>query len=311
MFQLVELSIHDLNTKGPWLAWSEAPSPLLQHSVRCHGVLHPVLVDASASQPALVDGWGRLQILQAAGQRTILCLDIGPATPQDRFFHHLAANLHKPRTEARLVAAARAAQRLEVPWEALWSVLGLAPRSREVRLTQAWVQLPLAWDPLLAGGQACLAAAEHLADLASQDHDALFPLVAAYGWSQSALIQLLTLLVHIQRRDQLPLAAIVERLDMDGGRHLSPKDAMERLLQRARHIRYPERTRLEAQWQKAARNIPLPTPWRMERTDAFETVGVELRATVRSPEEVRQAASALQGCAASSAWDQLFAVGEA
>lgn len=297
-----------VEASGPWLPWSAAPCPELAASVASCGILHPVLVDASGQRPLLVDGYGRLELARAAGS-DVLALDLGPLTPAQRLAHHLAANLHKPRTDARLAAACRAALELGLSLDAALAMLQLHPKTKTARLLAAWMRLPPAWDRFLAAGHACLAVAEALARLAPTDLAALMPVVAAYAWSQGALGNLLTWLTEAARREGVPLAMLVAGLGLDAVQKLSPQDAMARLLEAARRRRYPELTGLEDRWHEAARAVGLPAPWRLVRPDQFETGAVELRLRVSRPEDVAAAAAALAGCAQAPAWRDLLEVG--
>lgn len=296
-----------IDATGPWLVWSEAPSPELAASLARSGVLSPILVDASQEPVLLVDGLGRLRA--AHDTAPVLCLDIGPLSPQKRLEHHLAANFHKPRTEARLVTAARRASSLGVAWDDALALLAVHPHSKTARLLTAWLSLPASWDQWIVRGHACLAVAPILAKLPPDDLAALTPVVAAYAWSQTSLAQLVSWLQETAQRTEQTLRDLVSCLEIETAGQLSPKDAMARILEAARRLRYPELCRLEEAWHAAAKGIGLPRPWRMERTDQFETGHVELRLRVTRPEDVAAAAKALERCAHHPGWAALVEIG--
>ncbi|BDV00327.1 hypothetical protein TDMWS_04120 [Thermodesulfomicrobium sp. WS] len=298
-------SPQSIDATGPWLVWSEAPSPELAASLARSGVLSPILVDASQEPVLLVDGLGRLR----AGHDQVLCLDVGPLSPQGRLECHLAANFHKPRTEARLVTAARSASTLGMAWDDTLALLAVHPHSKTARLLAAWLALPASWDQWIVRGHACLTVAPILAKLPPDDLTALTPVVAAYAWSQASLAQLVSWLQETAQRTEQPLRDLVSCLGIEAAGQLSPKDAMARILEAARRLRYPELCRLEEAWHAAAKSIGLPRPWRMERTDQFETGHVELRLRVTRPEDVAAAAKALERCARHPGWAALMEIG--
>lgn len=298
-------SAQHIDATGPWLVWSEAPSPERTASLTRSGILSPILVDASQEPALLVDGLARLRV----AQDQILCLDVGPLSPQRRLERHLAANSHKPRTEARLVTAARTARALEMAWDEVLSLLAVHPHSKTARLLAAWLSLPASWDQWIVRGHACLTVAPILAKLPPDDLTALTPVVAAYAWSQASLAQLVSWLQETAQRTEQPLRDLVSCLGIEAAGQLSPKDAMARILEAARRLRYPELCRLEEAWHAAAKSIGLPRPWRMERTDQFETGHVELRLRVTRPEDVAAAAKALERCARHPGWAALMEIG--
>lgn len=296
-----------MDTTGPWLVWSEEPSPALAASVARVGMLSPVLVDASQGTVLLVDGYGRLRAAQNPCQ--VLCLDVGPLSPQQRLAYHLTANFHKSRTEARLVAAARAASTLQMAWDDLLDLLALHPHSKTARLLAAWISLPRTWDQWIFQGHACLAVAPILATFSPEDLKGLEPVVAAYAWSQGSLSQLIVWLQETTRRTGQALRDLILHLGLKEAAHLSPKDAMAKILQTARRLRYPTLCQLEETWLATAKSIGLPRSWRMKRTDQFETGNVELRLRITRPEDVAAAAKALEHCAQHPGWEALLEIG--
>lgn len=308
--RLLRLPPATIDTAGSWLPWSEAPSPELKANVERWGILHPILVDASADRPVLLDGLARLQLAQAT-EHDLLALDVGPLSPSERLIHHLAANFHKPPTEARLIAACRAATSLGSTVEEALAILHLHPKTKTARLLADWLTLPPTWDTWLARGHACLAAAPLLARLTAEERAAVEPLLAAYAWSQGALINLLSWLTEAACRDNVPMPKLVAQLSLEDVHQLSPQDAMARLLAVAKRLRYPERSRLEARWSEAVRALHLPAPWQIHRTDEFETGTVELRLRIAQPAEVAAAAAALAQQAQSTAWQDILEVGRA
>lgn len=288
----------DIDASGPWLFWSSPPSPALRRSLERHGQLVPVLVDTSGDAPVLVAGAARVAALADAG-REALCLDLGPLDATGKGLAYLHSNLGPEPTDIRVVAAMRYFRSIPgCDMAPALESLALAPRSKRLRLVEAWLSLPTGWDRHLDGVP--LACAELLAGFPPQDLTALEPLFDGLSWSRGNAVNLLTWLRETCLRDGMDAAALLRDCGVDGilAEGLSPKDAMTRISQQVRQRRFPRLSTLERDFAEAARRVATGTRWRIVQPDQFESNAVEMTVRARNVGEIRAAGAELARIAA-------------
>lgn len=295
-----------IDTTGPWLFWSAPPSPALRRSLERHGQLEPVLVDAGGAAPVLVAGAARVAALLDAG-KDVLCLDLGPLDPAARGLAYLQSNIGGEPTDAQLVAALRYFSAIPAADMApVLESLGLEPRSKRLRLAEAWLSMPADRDRLLTSVP--LACAELLAGFPAGELAELEPLFDGLSWSRGNAVNLLTWLRETCQRDGLRAGALLDdcclRDILAAG--LSPKDAMARITQEVRLRRYPQLSALEREFAETTRRVAAGTRWRLSQPDQFESDAVELTARVKSPDELRAASAELARMAAREDLKALF-----
>jgi ParB family chromosome partitioning protein len=296
----------DIDASGPWIFWSAPPSPALRRSLERHGQMAPVLVDMSGGAPVLVAGAARVAALADMG-REVLCLDLGPLDDAGKGLAYLQSNLGPEPTDVRVVAAMRYFR--SIPGCDMGPVLeslDLAPRSKRLRLVEAWLSLPTGWDRHLDG--APLACAELLASFSEQDLAALEALFDGLSWSRGNAVNLLTWLRETCLRDGAGAAALLQDCGVGGilAEGLSPKDAMTRISQQVRLRRFPRLSAMERDFAEAARRVAAGTRWRIVQPDQFESDAVEMTVRVRNVDELRAAGAELARLASREDLDGLF-----
>ena len=295
-----------IDTTGSWLFWSAPPSPALRRSLERHGQLVPVLVDASGGVPELLAGFARVTALLDAG-KDVLCLDLGSLDPAARGLAYLQSNIGGEPTDAQIVAALRYFQSLpEADMDPVLQSLGLEPRSKRLRLAQAWLTMPAEQDRLL--DSVPLACAELLAGFPARELAELEPLFEGLSWSRGNAVNLLTWLRETCLRDGVGVGSLLDDCGLRDilAAGLSPKDAMARIAQEVRLRRYPRLSALEREFAEAARRVSAGTRWRLIQPDQFESDAVELAARVKNPAELRAASAELARMAAREDLADLF-----
>lgn len=301
----------DVDANGPWLFWSAPPSPALRASLERHGQLVPVLVDAAGERPVLVAGAARTAVMSELGG-DVLCLDIGAQTDEARGLAYVQSNADRELTDGHVVQAMRYFLSLpECGMAQVLESLGLDERSKRLRLIRSWLRLPRHWDGLLCSGALPLACADLLETFAPADLAALEPLFATLSWSRGNAVNVLAWIREICARDGVGAAAVLDGLGLEQllATGLSPKDAMGRITQEARRLRYPRLTGMERNFAETARKVSAGTGWRVTQPDFFESDAVELSVRVTSPDELRMAGEELVRMAARQDLDDLFPAG--
>lgn len=296
----------DIDASGPWLFWSVSPSPALRRSLERHGQLEPVMVDASGGTPVLVAGAARIAALADAG-REALCLDLGPLDDAEKGLAYLQSNLGPEPSDVRIVAAMRYFRSIPgCDMTPILESLDLAPRSKRLRLAEAWMTLPAGWDRHLDGVP--LACAELLAGFSSGDLAALEPLFDGLSWSRGNAVNILTWLRETCLRDGAAAAALLQDCGVSGilAEGLSPKDTMTRISQQVRQRRFPRLSAMEREFAETARRVAAGTRWRIVQPDQFESDAVELAVRVRNADELRAASTELARLAAREDLAALF-----
>lgn len=308
---MLRCAVSDIEVGGSWLFWSAPPSPSLRRSLKNHGQLMPVLVDAGGARPVLVAGAARVAALAELG-REILCLDLGTLSDEARGLAYVRSNAGAELTDGQLVLAMRYFNALpDVDMAAVLEALDLEARSKRLRLIRSWLTLPTRWDEFLGTGAAPLACADVLEAFAPSDLAALEALFATLSWSRGNAVNVLTWIREICARDGVCVQGV---LDGVGLREilavgLSPKDAMTRILHEARLRRYPVLSDMERDFAETARRISAGTRWRVVQPDVFESNAVELSVRLTSPEGFRAASAELARIASREDLDGLFPEG--
>lgn len=302
------LSADAIDTGGPWLFWSALPDDILIRSLKERGQIIPVLIDTSGHVPALVAGAGQVAALKQM-KRDVLCLDIGPLSDLDKGLAYLHAHLGRSLKDGQIVAALRYFQaRQALAVDAVWTALNLEPRSGRGRLVQAWLTLPEIWDAALNDDRIPLACAEFLAVLPPADTEALLPLFTHLSWSRGNAVNLCAWVREIALRDGSNVTSVLAACSANDmlTTTLSPKDAMSRLVQAVRLLRYPCLSSLERAFAETARQLEAGTHWRLCRADHFETPAVDISIRVNNLADLQRASEELSRMAKSDVAKELF-----
>lgn len=298
----------EVEAKGEWLFWSQEPSLVLEQSIKTHGQLLPILVDASGTRPVLVAGFARLKVLTALG-KNVFCLDLGAQSQWDKGLIYLAANSQMVMDDSCLIQALRFFHTLDhARLGEVFIPLNLDPRSRRARLALTWLELPRTWDRLLFLGHIPMVGADLLRGIDSSDLNALFLLFSTLSWSRSGAVNILTWIKEIMIRETKKasevLAAICFQEILDA--RLSPKDSMAKISAEIWRLRFPHLSALEQKFCNAAQNITSQTRWQLSQIDQFESNFVDIRTRVSSRKELEHAIAELEAMATNKIWAEFF-----
>lgn len=293
--------------------WSAEPDERLADSIARHGQLTPLLARESDQGMALVSGATRLSVLRELG-RDVHVRIVEADTPLDRGLLYLADNGHRPLDDGMRLAALRYFAPLLGPdklAETIFPHLGIKARSKDAKLLLAWLDLPATWQDHLTAGRVPLAAATVLARLDGDDLDAVEPLFAAFSWSRSNAVNLLTWFHETGRMQDIPVRQVMEQAGVFDllTQGLSPKDAIARIVTAVRQARYPTLAGLEATFASTARDLTTGTRWRLNQPDSFETGAAELTVRVADRAQLAQALEDLEAMSEATGWDTLFTLG--
>ncbi|SDB59757.1 hypothetical protein SAMN05660653_03050 [Desulfonatronum thiosulfatophilum] len=301
----------NLDRSGAALFWARPASEELCFSLREMGQLDPVLVRPGGDGYRLLSGYQRVDALCRMNEPiTAHCMD-GPTDPVGDGLLYLHANFLRDVDDVMRIQALRYFQSLLTPDEMARRVavlLRLQPRSGAWQRHLAWLRLPRTWDVHLQAGNIPLAAGQILEQFSRADLDALEPCFRNLKWSQGRAVQWLTFLREISLREGWTLERILEIASsaqiLEAG--LSPQDTLQRLVAQARKLRYPNLTELERQFEDLNSELLGSSRWTLTPSQDFETDQVELRLRARTPQDIKDAALALQKAAASDDLPQLF-----
>ncbi len=310
-----------LKSHGPWLFPNPRPTGGLELSLRTRGQLHPLLATEEAHGPMLIDGARRAACLAALGRKALVHFIRAPRD-LDKGLVFLAANdFHLLGDQApprfllpvlRFFEPRLDEQELE---RILPPALGLDPRSRLWTRLRQWTAVFRECAPFeehVRAGHLDLSCIETLSRMDEADRDALEPFFRALSWSAGASRQLVTLLHETAQGRRRSVGQLIAESGLDAilDQELSPRDAMARILDAVRNLRYPQRSRLERNFTRLATELSAGTPWRMEPDPQFETEALTVSARLRSPEEARKAAARLLEMAESPLWRSLSGLGD-
>ena len=309
--KLVHYPAARIDASGPWLFWAAAPSPGLVRSLENHGQLVPVIIDDSGPVPLLVAGSARVVALAGMG-RDVLCLDFGALDGTARGLAYLQSNIDREPDDAQVVAAMRYFRTIpNVDMDPVYRSLGLEPKSKRLRLIEAWLTLPESWDRHL--GSLPLACAQILAAYPGDELPQLEPLLDGLSWSRGNAVNLVTWIRETCLRDRTETGAMLDSCNMTEilAAGLSPKDTMARITHEVRRKRFPHLSAMEKDFAETVRKISVGTRWRLAQPDQFESDTVELSVRVKSPADFRTLSAELAAIAAREDLDGLFPMEEA
>ena len=326
--QSLFLHPRDLDITAPHLFWAGPPDEALTASLAVLGQTTPALAVLTEGRPILAAGARRAAALRQLRGRTLAALVVDPQAPPEDApacpepgedslelrlgLYYLASNMGRLVTEPMLVAAARyfAAHGTAETFVRLAGPYLFAPGDRRERLVTRWLDLPPAFDALLADGHVPLGAGELLAGLDAGTLTALLPLLGAMRWSRGTLANALSWLTEAARREGQPPAVLLGRsgaLDL-ATRGLSPNDLAAGVLAALRRLRYPATTTLEARFAALSRKLLQGSRVKLKPSQGFEADAVTVEVTVKKPAELSRAAAELAAMAVSPMLPRLLAV---
>lgn len=298
---------------GEHLFWSENPTESLRISIRQLGQTTPVLAQETDAGLELVAGYARLAALRELGEPVLARLVSG-ADAADKGILYLTDNGLRPLDEGmRLRALGYFKPLMDEDRLAreIFPLLGVKPKSKDARLLLAWLDLPANWQALLDSGNVPLVAGETLLRMNEADRNAVEPLFSTLSWSRSNAVNMLTWLFEAGKMTAKPVADVMESAGLNGivAQGLSPKDGIARLTTAMKAARYPELSRLQDDFAKAAKELTAGTRWRMSQPNNFETGGAELTVQIKDADQLLRAVRELETMAGMSPWKTLWKLG--
>jgi len=306
------LSPADIDCSGPWLLHPESPVEKLIPSLKKHGQLVPVLAVEESGRTLLVAGRSRVSAASKLGMDVLVrYIDAGDET--SKAVLHLEENSARSTDESVKLAAVRFfAARMdaaELP-KTVAPLLGIKPKSRDMKFWLDWMELEPEYDELLKLGHIPLAAVSVLIKLDEADRAALISFFEKLSWSRSNAVNFLTWLYETSRRENKTIVELISVPAFEAARESeSPKDAVTRFCKAAKELRYPNLSELEKVHNKIVSEICAGTKWRVEPVGSFETGEVMIQTRFKSREMMEKAMADLESIAKFSGWEELFELG--
>lgn len=310
---------------GSWLFPLCEPDLRLADSLASHGQLTPLLVTENRNRFSLVDGVRRLRLLQQLG-REVLTRVVDAPQETEKGLIRLATNQvaetarQSPQYLLPMLRFFQARMEASALDRELPPLLGLEARSRPWKLLRQWcdAMAPLErekdaeWEEHLHKGRLPLSCVQPLLRFDARQREMLAPFFRELSWSTGGGRELLTLLFESAQGqgkslEELLAAAELKEFLQAG---LSPKDAMTRILERARTLRFPQKTALDARFATIARELCAKTAWTLQPEQNYESDAVYLSTRIRNQKDVVTAAAQLQEMADSARWQELATIAQ-
>ncbi|WP_320176232.1 ParB/RepB/Spo0J family partition protein [Maridesulfovibrio sp.] len=302
----------DIDCSGPWLLHPESPFEKLIPSLKKHGQLVPVLAVEESGKILLVAGRARVSAASKLGL-DVLVRYIDAADDISKAVLHLEENSARLADESLKLSVVRFfAARIdaaELP-NIVAPLLGLKPKSRDMKFWLDWMELELEYDELLKLGHIPLAAVSVLIKLDEPDRTALVRFFEKLSWSRSNAVNFLTWLYETSRRENKSIVELISAPAFDSaGESESPKDAVSRFCKSAKELCYPTLSELEKVHCKIVSEICAGTKWRVEPVGSFETGEVMIQTRFKNREMMEKAMADLESIFKFSGWEDLFELG--
>lgn len=301
----------EVDTTGSWLFWAKPPDDALLRSIAEQGQLEPVLITEEKRIPILVAGYKRVLACRVL-EREVLALPLGQLEWATKGRIYLESNRQCCPDVSDLVLAGRYFYSLLETRDLrglLQEIAGEDAGKKLPELITTWLRLAPEWDELLRYGHIPVQAAETLVRLGPEDLASLRPFFRDLRWSKNNALRFLTWLEEAASRERTTLSLLIEwnGLQRTLEQKLSPKDKIQRLVQRAREIRYPYLCGLEAEFASITKEMGSTCPWQISPDTSFESDRVHLAVSLGSPQELQNAARELNRLLEDGVLDRIWA----
>lgn len=308
-FEILDAQILDID--GAWILWPQEPDDSLCASISRQGQIAPVVAVRENGCVKVVAGYRR--VLAARKLDISVKAVIIDADPVERGLLYIQENSGRIPDDSMKLAAMRFFHPL-IDGKRLQSevapMLGIKPKSRDMKLWLAWLGLAGKYDRLLSSGSVPLAAANILSFFAESDLEVLAPFFSNLNWSRSNAVNFLTWLYEYSRHSGKSISETVALENLrPRGEDENPKDAVARLTAHARSIRYPHLSGLEADFLRLSTEISSGTGWRISQTGNFEGGDSEITFRIRSRADLEKALASLGDISSSDLWEKLWNLG--
>lgn len=311
--EIITAPVSTVRSDGEHLFWTTNPTESLRISIGQLGQTTPVLAQEENGGLELIAGLGRVTVMKALDEPVLMRLVSG-ANSVDKGILYLTDNASRPIDDGMRLAALRYFKPLMDEKALATEILprlGVKPKSKDARLLLAWLDLPETWQELLSKGFVPLAAADVLTRMTDADRNAVKPLFSGFSWSRSNAVNMLTWLFEAGKMTSTPLTEIMTSTGLNDilKQGFSPKDSITRLTNTMKAARYPELSRLQEDFAKAARELTAGSRWRLTQPNNFETGGAELSVQVKDAKQLARAVRELEDMSGLSSWQTLWKLG--
>lgn len=307
------LSPESISMSSPSLFWAAEPDGELVRSIKAHGQLQPVLV-GQEGRPVLLSGFRRVKALAALGRPVLVRSVEGRLSDFEKGLLYLADNQTRLIDEGMRIDALRYFSKAaggDLPVEEVAPMLGLKPKSGEMRQCMNWLELPPSYDAHLKAGRIPLAAVRVLSRFDAAALEAVEPFFGGLKWSRSNALNFLTMVYETARARSIRVGDLLEGEGFFSvlGHDLSPKDKIAALIALAHELRMPNLSELEKDFGKSGERLVAGTPWKASQTVNFESGAVDLTVRIGNRDQLEKAVQALRDISASELWERLWSVG--
>lgn len=302
-----------ISSTGDHLLWSTKPDESLIKSIREFGQVAPVLAQETDKGLELIAGHARLEACRQTNELVLIRMCIA-SNEINKGLLYLADNSERVLDDGMRLKALQYFHKLmddKALKADILPRLGIKPKSKDAKLLLLWLELPTIWQTHLGNGFVPLAAGATLSRMNDDDRTAVEPLFSGFSWSRSNAVNILTWLFEASKMQDIPVVEVMQQAGINEilKQGLSPKDAISRLTATVKIFRYPEISKLQDSFNKAASEITAGTRWRMNQPNNFETGGAELTIQVKDAAQLKQATQDLQTMTGLSPWNDLWKLG--
>ncbi len=302
--ELLLISPEKITMTEPCLFWAREPDQDFVRSIERFGQMEPVLVMSKPEKKVLVAGYKRTRSLMHLG-RDIIALEIPPAEDYWKGIVYLLSNQNQILDPGKTILALRYFQSAGNLSQEVWTQLHIKPGSKIQTLWQNWLELPLVWDGLLAGGNISVECSRILKHAGPDDRQCLFPFFSRLSWSRNNSINLLSWLDETARKDHKGMCQLIDELKLASilDKDLSPQDKIKSILKLAFQARYPLLSTMKNDLEHRLRSTAAGSGWRMEHRDEFESTEIHLFTRISSKHDLKKALDELEQIYQSGALD--------
>lgn len=301
----------DAHMDGKWIFWPSEPDADFIESFRTLGQIVPALAVKEDGQIKIVAGYKRAVTANKLGisLKTIFI----EADPVKRGIIYIQENSGRTIDDSMRLAAFRyfsSFMGTAQITEEIAPLLGVKPKSKDMKLWNAWLDLPEDFDDLLLSGSIPIAVASIINSFSTEERAAVRPFFESMNWSRSNAVNFLTWLYEASKYSDKNLVSIIEEERMQPrSADENPKEAVTRLAAQARSLRYPHLSGLETEFNDLSRGIVSNTGWKISSTGNFESGDCELSFRIRSRKDLERAVETLKDVSLDDDWDKLWNLG--
>lgn len=302
--ELILISPDKVTLSDSCLFWASEPDHDFVSDIERFGQIEPALIMNKSGQKILVAGYKRTRSLMQLG-RDIIALEIPPAGDYLKGLFYLLSNQNQVLDPGKTVLALRYFQAADNISPEVWTHLRIKPGSKIQTLWENWLELPPAWDDLLAEGNISVECSRILKQTGPDELQCLFPFFSCLSWSRNNSINLLTWLYEKARKEHKDLCQVIDELKLASmlDKALSPQDKIKSILKLSFQARYPVLSAMKNDLEHRLRSAAAGSGWRMEHKDEFESREIHLFTRINSKHDLKKVLAGLDQIYQSGALD--------